>query len=347
MLKFELAKCYQCYYALWIEPAPDGRAIVSTCFKNSFRTQNRLILDRGLKDAWSSRRFQFQRSLAAKGDWGFCRGASCLRRWGLRALDEDPAVRAAAAAGKKEPGYFAKLLVVAPSNACDNACVFCFQARDRAGGVSHKLTRALIEEIKGELIPRVERVIVSGGEPFFAPEGLELIEWTISRFPRKRLLVMTNGAWLREFGLDRIMRHDIGLRISLYGMSRSAYRELTGRDRFDAVWRNINELMRSGHRNLEFTYLVTSGSAAALGEFCDFIAGNVGVKAIIQNSIFEGAALWEAMRRAEEKYSRFSERLLFDYRDETRYRRLLRGLYNPWHSLKYRLAVPGSHADAD
>jgi len=337
MPSLELAKCYQCYYALWIEPTADGKASVSTCYKNSFRRQNKLIVDRGLKDVWNSRQFQFQRRLAAKGDWGFCRGASCLKRWAIAAMDADPAVKHAAAAGKTRLDSFAKALIVAPSYACNYECYFCFTAADRRRGAANRLSDSLMEELKHEVIPLVDEVVVTGGEPFFTREGLELIDWVLSRFPEKKLLVMTNGALLREFGLERIVRHKIGLRISIYGMDGESSREMTGRDRFDATWRNIHELLSAGHEDMKFTYLVSSKSISGLRQFCEFIARTVGHGGIVQNSVFEGPALWDEMRRVEREYAHLSGRLIFDYRDETSPRRFLRTLYDPWHSLRYAL----------
>jgi len=333
----KLAKCYQCYYAFWVEPLKDGKARISTCYKNIFRPENYVIAEHNIKDAWNSRQFQFQRALASKGDWSFCQGASCLTRDYIDFLDKDSIIKEYASKGVRKLDSFAKLLIISPSFTCNNMCYFCFQAKERKQGLNYELKDNIIEEIKRDIVPLVDWVVVSGGEPFFAGKNKDFIEWVIKNYPEKNIQIITNGTLIREFGIKKIIDNKIKIRVTLYGMNKQTYKNVTGRDSFDLVFSAVNELLKLNYNNLSLVFLVSSKTIMDLGEFCSFVENNRNLKAIIQNDIFEGKKFWGEMKKLESEYSGLSQRLIFDYRNEAFFKKALRRMLNILYSLKYSL----------
>ncbi|MBL7196943.1 MAG: radical SAM protein [Candidatus Omnitrophica bacterium] len=332
----KLACCYRSYYRIAIAPVKDGKAKVSTCYGNAFLSKNQLVVDKNLKDTWNSREFQFQRSLLLRKDWSFCRGAMChVNPFSQEAIaSKSRDVTDTVAKNKIKLDYFAKILELSISYACNNRCFSCYQAIKK---VDHCLTSNLVQELKMDIVPFADHVILSGGEPFFAAESLEFINWMISSYPRKKFSVNTNGVLLDRFGLEKLVKNNVYLVVTFYAMSPETYKAATGSDCFENVLGNVNKLINMNYEAMQLYFLVSSVSFKEIEKFCDFVEENKQVKAVVINNCYEGGRYWTLMRQFEQKYARISARLKFQCLRETFLQMTLRKLYAPIHSLRYRI----------
>jgi len=332
-----LANCYKSYYEMWIYPVRDGRAVSFTCCSNTFRPENKLIIEQNIKDTWNSSQFQFQRKLMSKQDWSFCKGASCCFELTFleRLCISTHSVRNAIALRKTKLDYFARKITITPSFVCNNNCYFCYQALERKKRINHQLRDNLIKEIKEDIIPIVDYVSFSGGEPFFSALGRELIDWAMCNYPEKKYYIVTNGTLLHQFGLKKIMQHNAYLSISFYGMSKKTYYEVTGTDNFDAMYNNVTDLIKAGYKLMRFNYIVSRKSVGDMEDFCKFFEKHKDITGTVTNNFFEGTRYHKTMKRFEKRFSHLSPRLKFRYRSETILERVVRRFYNPLHSLRY------------
>jgi sulfatase maturation enzyme AslB (radical SAM superfamily) len=320
-------RCHRSYYRLEISPARRGAAQLSTCFSNVFIPENRVIVEKGIREAWNAKQFRFQRTLVSGNSWDFCRGANCCRDPFFPFPEHEP-VECALKNKIARLDYAPPMLVLVPSFSCNNNCSFCYQARMRRRRQCGQLSDGLMKEIKEALVPAARYIIVSGGEPLFAPVSREFIEWAIAHHPGKRLHILTNGILLDTLGR---LADNIELTVSLYGMSRQTYRAVTGTDNFDRVMRNITMLLGTKDKIIGLIFIVCRETAAEIGAFCRFVEKHENVRAIVRNNCFEGGRYWEMMREVELVSRGIASRIYFDYQSETAMQRAVRKIYEPWH----------------
>lgn len=334
-----LINCYRCYYFMGVMPQSPGKALVFDCCANMFRPWNRLVVKQGLRQAWNSREFRFQRSRVSRSDWSFCRGASCQQYHFISEslFTEEPSVKRAME--KKEPAldYGPRVLFLIPSFSCNNACSFCCFSARRKSKESLELSPAVCREIKDELIPEAGWVIVSGGEPFLSPRGTDFIEQA-SESRDKRCIVMTNAALLHKFGLEKIVNRNIMLKVSLYALSAPAYRRICRSDNFDAAFGNINALLERGYRGLELNFVLSRDSLGELEGFCGFIKDNPSLRAVVYVDFFRTRECCGTALAVQRNFSSISDRLKFVFHEEGLAKRLFRRLYDPYLSLQYHFA---------
>jgi len=322
-----------------ITPSRAGDAIAATCWNNIFRRENRVVIKENIKNAWNSREFRFQRKLISQGDWSCCKGANCAcDPFGRESkFLGAPEVKSAIAGKKESLDYGPKLIVIIPSHDCNCDCHSCFQARIKSNRNKYSLRDGLLREIEATIIASAEYVIVSGGEPFFAEQSRGFIDRIVSGYPGKHVAVNTNGSLLHEYGLDRIMKNNLFLTISLYGMNADTCRAVTQRDYFDIVLRNLQTLIDRRYQNIKVSFLVTEKSCGDAEKFCEFIAGVGWLNGLVRNNWYEGDRFWGLMRRLEEKHADISSRLRFEYQSEPLLKVICRKWYNPVYSLRYLL----------
>ncbi|MFH1769011.1 MAG: radical SAM protein [Candidatus Omnitrophota bacterium] len=326
----KLACCYRGYYSLFIHPAGKGLAKVSTCCYNTFIPRNKLIVKRGIQDAWNSRQFQSQRRFISNNDWRFCEGSNCSYNYILASeekfVNEDD-IKRAIAEKKTKLDYLPKKIVINLSNICNNNCDLCFRDKKKKNNVAHDIGDTLIEEIKRDIIPYCECVVISGGEPFFNKTSRDFIDWLISEYPDKKKYVLTNGILLDQFGLQKIIESNIFLLITIYGMCRDTYKKVTGRDNFRALYNSLGCLIKSGYRQIRLRYIVSDDNVTDLESFCEFIDSNQEVRALIRNNFYEGSKHFKTIQFFQEKYSHISSRLRFQYQYLTFWQRIVHKLY--------------------
>ena len=163
--KNKVARCYRSFYKMTISPSKEGNAVVATCWNNIFRPENRVIVKENIKDAWNSKELRFQRKLISRGDWGFCKLASCACD-PFRREDQflaDPEVKNAIVTKKDSLEYGPKLIAIIPSHGCNCDCNSCFQVLIRNKRIKYSLKDSLLKEVKETIIPSAKNVIISGG----------------------------------------------------------------------------------------------------------------------------------------------------------------------------------------
>lgn len=335
-------QCYYPYFMFFINPTRDGKALVSTCCNNFFRRENAVVVDKCLLDTWNSLQFQFQRALLSHQDWSHCLGADCAYipydHGDTYGTASD--VRDAILDKKIEISYFPKKLFLVPTLQCNNHCYFCYCRQYRLRGKSSytkfNLSAALLREIRERVIPVVDAITLSGGEAFYAPDSLDIIESVSARYPEKALNVFTNGTLLHRFGIKKIISHNIGLRVSFYGMNPKTYVNVTGTDQFEQMYDNVRSLLSEGYGNISAIYVLSDKTACDVESFCAFVASMPTLKyGLVHTNFYEGKKYHPLMRMLSKKYVALSDRLIFDERDEHVSAMFVRRFYDPLHSLRY------------
>jgi len=302
-----------------------------------FRAENRMLIKGRIQDAWNSPQFGFQRKLAARNDWSFCKGARCFfdPYFDESFLLKRPLIKSAIAEGKVTLDYLPPVVSIIPSYSCNNNCYMCCYASQRDRGKEYKLSDDILQEIEDDIIPAAEFVTISGGEPFFSERTRKFIERIMSARPKKKLLINTNGVLLHDFGLEKIVGTDTSLNITVYGMEEVSYESVTAKDNRAIVFKNVQKLLELGYQNMCLIFMVTSKNYKESEEFCAFIAKNKDIKGIIRNNCFEAAKYWGLMRQLEEKYCGIASKLKFIYQGESLINSISRRLYGPFFSLRY------------
>lgn len=333
------ADCYRSFYRLRISPASGERAFLATCCNNMFRRENHIIINSGIKDAWNSLQFRFQRKLALRNDWSFCKGSSCFfyPYFDESQLLSSPLIKGAIAERMIKLGYLPQAVNIIPSYSCNNNCYMCYHPSKRSGKRECKISDLLLKEIEDEIIPAAEFVTISGGEPFFSGRTMEFIKRVMSAHPKKKLSVNTNGVLLHEYGLKNIVESNIVLTITVYGMEETSYRSVSGKNHCGLIFKNIQKLLDLGYQNMRLVFIVTSRNYKDSRKFCGFVEENKPIKGMMRNNCFEASKYWWLMRQLEKEYLGISSRLKFIYQNEDLLNSVTRKLYDPLHSLRYLL----------
>lgn len=235
-------------------------------------------------------------------------------------------------------GYLPRYLYLVPSVRCNQRCYYCYCYNGHRGKSERSffLSDHLMEELKRDIIPVADYVILSGGEPFAAPESVGFIEWLIQTHPKKRLLIFTNGSLIHRFGIERLMRPTIKLRISLPAMSENVYRAVTGTDNFQQVMRNLKDALQCNAAHIIVYFVLSKESVKDLEAFCSFIEQHPAIKVgLIQPNYYSGWFFHKRMRTVQKKYEHIKHRLIFIFRNQDMIQRCLRAFYNPVHTLRY------------
>lgn len=332
----KLNYCYRSFYRLRISPAAGGRAFLATCCNNMFRAQNHIVISRGIKDAWNSPQFMLQRQLILKNDWSFCKGSSCFfyPYFDESQLLNRPLIKSAISRKQIRLEYLPQAVNIIPSYSCNNNCYMCYHVSQRDKR-EYKLSDGLLSEIEEDIIPAAEFVTISGGEPFFSVRTREFIERVILAHPAKKLLVNTNGVLLHEYGLEKIVATNIFLNITVYGMEDAGYEAVTGKRHRGAIFRNIENLLDLGYRNMRLLFIVTSRNYKDSDKFCAFVEKHGEIKGIMRNNCFEAGKYWGLMRGLEEKYRNIAPRLKFIYQSESLLNSISRRIYDPLLFMRY------------
>ena len=332
--------CYFCYYMMYIHPAQDGRAIVSTCCQHAFRRENRIVVGKGIAQTWNSSYFQFQRFLVSRQSRAMCWGADCAHA-PAKIVEEAVAEKdVAEAISRKDLAlqYPPRYLYLVPSVECNQQCYYCYcyNGNRKSSMRAFSIQESLMEEVRRDIIPGIDYVILSGGEPFFATESIRFMDWFLEAYPQKKLLVFTNGTFLDRFGIERLMKPTIKLRISLPAMREDVYRAVTGTDNFSRVMRNLREVLHWNAAHIILYFVLSRQSASDLDDFCSFVEQNPAIRAgLIQPNYYAGRSFHALMRKSQKRYAHIGNRLIFIYRNQDILQRGLRAFYNPVHTLRY------------
>ena len=132
---------------------------------------------------------------------------------------------------------------------CNLACAYC--SPERREHIPHRHILRYEESLELIAAARqlgVDKVRLTGGEPFARRDFLDFLSRIMERFPDIDLRLTTNGTLiadkmrqLRDIGLSK-------LNISLDTLDRQRYARLCGRDLFPEVWKAIGNGLREGIR---------------------------------------------------------------------------------------------------
>jgi cyclic pyranopterin phosphate synthase len=132
---------------------------------------------------------------------------------------------------------------------CNLACAYC--TPERRGHIPHRHIlryEESLELIAASRLIGVDKVRLTGGEPFVRRDFPHFLSRIMERFPDIDLRLTTNGTLiadrmrqLRDIGLSR-------LNISLDTLDRERYARLCGRDLFPEVWRAVENGLQEGIR---------------------------------------------------------------------------------------------------
>lgn len=129
-----------------------------------------------------------------------------------------------------------KTLTIDVNGACNLECEFCYQELDGS-----QLSREEILKIVKEK-PDFGIVEIGGGEPSLHPGLADIIEGIVNE--GRKVHVSTNGVIIPEklLSLDKGTRSRVALQVSLPAGRRETYKEITGKDFFDAAVSNAGIL---------------------------------------------------------------------------------------------------------
>ena len=130
---------------------------------------------------------------------------------------------------------------------CNLRCTYCMPAEGiNLTPKAHVMTVDEIESIAKTFVKLgVKKIRLTGGEPLVRKDARDIIE-RLGKLGTE-LTITTNGLLVHEY-IDTFKSADItSLNISLDTLNKEKYKQITRRDHFDVLWKNIELLM---HHNL-------------------------------------------------------------------------------------------------
>jgi cyclic pyranopterin phosphate synthase len=158
---------------------------------------------------------------------------------------------------------------------CNLSCMYC-RPRDRITFIPHpNILRyeELLELVALAYDMGINKVRLTGGEPFARRDVMTLVESIRRRFPAMDLRLTTNAtllagkpAVLAELGVTAV-------NISLDTLDRQKYERITGLDRLDAVRRALDECLEVGLRVKLNAVALRGINSDEIGDFVRLAAG--------------------------------------------------------------------------
>jgi cyclic pyranopterin phosphate synthase len=119
----------------------------------------------------------------------------------------------------------------------------------------------------------VSKVRFTGGEPLVRKGIMDIIHDTHRLYPELVLCLTTNGILLGEY-LDDLKKCGMKkFNISLDSMNRDKFLEITGRDCFDTVMRNIENTLEDSSLDVKVNAVLMRDTLNEIDDFLDFFAG--------------------------------------------------------------------------
>lgn len=153
---------------------------------------------------------------------------------------------------------------------CDLNCVYCAPLEKgrflpRGDVLTHEETA---EAAAAFVEAGVRKIRLTGGEPLLRKDIAALARMLRAIPGLRELALTTNGVRLagmagelRAAGVDRV-------NISIDALNRETFRRITGSDRFDAVWRGVQEALKAGFSGVKLNVVLIKGLND--GEIADF-----------------------------------------------------------------------------
>ncbi len=119
----------------------------------------------------------------------------------------------------------------------------------------------------------VTKVRFTGGEPLVRKGIMDIIRGVHTEHPETVLCLTTNGILLGEY-FDDLKKYGVSkFNISLDSMKRERFLEITGRDYFDTVIKNIEAIMADSSLDVKVNAVLLKDTLTEIDDFLDYFAG--------------------------------------------------------------------------
>lgn len=136
-----------------------------------------------------------------------------------------------------------KRLHIVLGSACNNRCLMCYQEE-----FHRRITPRILTDTLLPLYPRVEEIILQGGEPTVLPESRTLMEIAGKANPRIRFSLFSNGLALDASWRETLLERGGFLNLSLNAASREVYSLVCRNNRWEKVLENLSLLVEERNR---------------------------------------------------------------------------------------------------
>lgn len=146
-------------------------------------------------------------------------------------------------AGAERAASTPRHITLGTHNACNAKCVFCLEGSYTRFSLA--LYKEFFEGRMGHFIRNAESLTFTGfGEILWVPGIEEFLDYINETLPRTKKIFTTNGTPLRPAVVERLMRGDHTVQVSLHATNAALHRDLTGLDgQFDAILDNIRSMV--------------------------------------------------------------------------------------------------------
>lgn len=135
------------------------------------------------------------------------------------------------------------------TNACNLKCAHCYHPNhDNAGAIGKEEWLKIIDQYD-ELLKKLNKmpsIIICGGEPFFSPLLIPLIENFKERWNFPKITILTNGTLIRDEKLAQLEGCNVKFQVSLDGPDEQRHDEVRGKGSFNRTLKGIEKLRARG-----------------------------------------------------------------------------------------------------
>jgi MoaA/NifB/PqqE/SkfB family radical SAM enzyme len=140
---------------------------------------------------------------------------------------------------------YPRIIEITADNICNLQCVMCSSIHSSLIAKKHNVTlnynlfdSSIIEEFN-ELIPFLEKVVFSGGEPFLSPSCKTMMKNILSKNPKCTIAVNTNGTILTEEIKLMMDQGKFHFNISIDSIHKETYEKIRIGAHFETLMKNI------------------------------------------------------------------------------------------------------------
>lgn len=163
-------------------------------------------------------------------------------------------------------------LRVSVTDKCNLRCIYCMPPEGVEFLPHDKILRNEdFARIMGLFIKMgINKIRFTGGEPLVRNGIIDIISAARSFSPDVELCLTTNGILLNEYADDLQKQGVKRINISLDTLSKNRFLDLTGRDYFDTVIKNIEKMIGSDFFNIKINAVLFTHTLEELDDFLDY-----------------------------------------------------------------------------
>lgn len=174
-------------------------------------------------------------------------------------------------------------LTIGTNYGCNASCIFCLEGEYKP--FSFGLYKDYFEPRLGSMLEQTDYVSLCGmGELLLIPEINQFLDYLNEKNPDKNKILTTNGLPLNNKIVERIIKSNYGLQISLHASNPSLHEYLTGiKGGFDIITQQIRSLVakRKNRQSpyISLVFVINTMNVEDLPNFVEF-AAKLGVDAV-------------------------------------------------------------------